>query len=425
VGKQNHLRLSGLLIAGFVIWGNAAQAATYYVAKNGKDANSCAQAQSSSAPKLTIGDAVGCLTAGDTLYVRAGSYNETLIYTVPSGSSWSSKVRIAAYPGETVWMRPATGRLTSVLWFGRSQHYIEFDGINLDVSKLMDSNIVTISSGDGQNDAHHIRIQNAELIGGKANPGEKTQGILTGASSDAGHEFINLTIHDVGSTDFDHAFYIGESNVLVEGCHIYNISGGGIQLYNGWGGSFSNVVVRNNIIHDSLNTGAGQRHWGIMVANGSRGNQVYNNLIYNIHADGGFGAGIHVFAGDDNGIFNNTVYAGTEGIFVGGYATGTVVRNNVAYANVTNYTNMGSGTTSSNNSVSGIDPKFMNPSAHDFRLSGASPLIDAGTSGVPATTDFSGTPRPQGGAYDVGALEWSPSAGNAPPPAPVGLRIVQ
>ncbi len=99
-----------MLIAGFVIWGNAAQAATYYVAKNGKDANSCAQAQSSSAPKLTIGDAVGCLTAGDTLYVRAGSYNETLIYTVPSGSSWSSKVRIAAYPGETVWMRPAAGQ---------------------------------------------------------------------------------------------------------------------------------------------------------------------------------------------------------------------------------------------------------------------------------------------------------------------------
>ncbi len=179
-------------------------------------------------------------------------------------------------------------------------------------------------------------------------------------------------------------------------------------------------------IHDSLKTGPGQRHWGIIVANGSRGNQIYNNVIYNILADGGFGAGIHVFAGDGNGIFNNTVYAGTEGIFVGNDATSTVIRNNVAYANVTNYTNMGSGTTSSNNSVSGIDPKFMNPSAHDFRLSDASPLIDAGTSGVPVTKDLSGTPRPQGGAYDVGALEWSPSsAGNAAPPTPVGLRIVQ
>ena len=159
--------------------GQRAQAATYYVAKNGKDANSCAQAQSSSAPKLTIGDAVNCLTAGDTLYVRAGSYNETLIYTVPSGSSWSSKVRIAAYPGETVWVRPAAGSVTSVLGFGRSQHYIEFDGINLDASKMTDSVIVRMESADGKNDAHHIRIQNAELIG-KASPGGHTQGILTG-----------------------------------------------------------------------------------------------------------------------------------------------------------------------------------------------------------------------------------------------------
>jgi Right handed beta helix region len=426
VSRRSHLRRTGWLIAGFVIWGNTAQAATYYVAKTGKDANSCAQAQSSSAPKLTIGAAVGCLTAGDTLYVRAGSYNETLIYTVPSGSSWSSKVRIAAYPGETVWMRPAAASVTSVLWFGRSQHYIEFDGINLDASKLMDSDIVRMEAGDGKNDAHHIRIQNAELIGGKASPGGKTQWIVTGGSPDAGHELINLTIHDVGSSDFDHGIYIGESNVLVEGCNIYNISGAGIHLYNGWGSTFSNVVVRNNAIHDSLKTRPGQRHWGIIVANGSRGNQIYNNVIYNILADGGFGAGIHVYAGDGNGIFNNTVYAGTEGIFVGNDATSTVIRNNVAYANVTNYTNMGSGTTSSNNSVSGIDPKFMNPSAHDFRLSGGSPLIDAGTSGVPVTTDFSGTPRPQGGAYDVGALEWSSSsAGNAAPPTPVGLRIVQ
>ncbi len=181
--------------------------------------------------------------------------------------------------------RPA---LTSVLRFGRSQHYIEFDGINLDASKLMDSDIVRMEAGDGKNDAHHIRIQNAELIGGKANPGGNTQGILTGGSTDAGHELINLTIHDVGSSDFDHGIYIGESNVLVEGCNIYNIAGAGIQLYNGWGGTFSNVVVRNNTIHDSLKTGAGQRHWGIMVANGSRGNQIYNNVIYNILADGGY-----------------------------------------------------------------------------------------------------------------------------------------
>jgi parallel beta-helix repeat protein len=421
---QTYLSITGLLFVGFSLWGDAAQAAnTYYVATSGKDTNSCAQARTSSAAKLTISDAVGCLTAGDTLYVRAGNYDETLIYAVPSGSSWSNKVRIAAYPGETVWMRPTDGVLTSVLWFGRSQQYIEFDGINLDASKLKDSNIVTISNGDPNNYAHHIRIQNAELIGAQSvHPDAKTQGILTGGTQ-GGHEFINLTIHDVGRNDFEHAIYIGESNVLVEGCNIYNIAGAGVHLYNGYGPTFSNVVVRNNTIHDSLNTGTGQRHVGIVVANGSLGSQVYNNLIYNILANGGYGVGVSVYVADDTGIYNNTVYGNSQGILLSQYAARTVVRNNVAFRNNGDYENSGSGTAASNN-LFGIDPKFMNASGRDFRLQQGSPAIDTGTTISVVNADLTGLQRPQGGASDIGAFEWSPAPTTVPPP-PTGLHIIQ
>ena len=82
---------------------------TYYVSTSGSDGRSCAQAQSQSTPKLTLNNAVGCLRAGDTLFVRGGVYEEWLLVNVPSGTSWSNKVRIAALPGETVWLRPYSG----------------------------------------------------------------------------------------------------------------------------------------------------------------------------------------------------------------------------------------------------------------------------------------------------------------------------
>ncbi len=108
-------------------------------------------------------------------------------------------------------------------------------------------------------------------------------------------------------------------------------------------------------------------------------------------------------------IYNNTVYGNTEGIFVGNDATSTVVRNNVAYRNnVTNYSNSGSGTTASNN-LFGDRSEVRESVSARLPIEHASPAIDAGTSIVPVTTDLTGTRRPQGGASDIGAFEWSAS----------------
>ncbi len=94
----------------------AALGSTYYVSKSGNDGNSCAQAQSPSGSKQTIASGLKCLTAGDTLTVRAGTYDEGINNNVPSGTSWSSVVRIAAYPGETVWLTPSSGEWAVVPW---------------------------------------------------------------------------------------------------------------------------------------------------------------------------------------------------------------------------------------------------------------------------------------------------------------------
>ena len=68
----------------FLIPGSA-YCATYYTAKSGSNSNSCAQAQNVSTPKLTIGAGIGCLSSGETLIVKAGTYNESLDST-PSGT---------------------------------------------------------------------------------------------------------------------------------------------------------------------------------------------------------------------------------------------------------------------------------------------------------------------------------------------------
>ena len=56
----------------------------------------------------------------------------------------------------------------------------------------------------------------------------------------------------------------------------------------------------------------------------------------------------------------------------------------------------------------GVDPKFVNVTARDFRILPNSPLVDAGVALKDVTVDIRGVPRPQGAGYDVGAHEFNP-----------------
>jgi hypothetical protein len=69
---------------------------------------------------------------------------------------------------------------------------------------------------------------------------------------------------------------------------------------------------------------------------------------------------------------------------------------------------------------------FVNAAEHNYQLVAGAAAIDAGVDLATVTADRSGTPRPQGSAYDVGAYEWRQpgSAGTPPPKPPVNLRIV-
>src|ERR1700722_3580770 len=73
----------------------APSGSTFYVSKSGKDTNS----GSYTAPWLTIQHAANSVTAGATVYVEAGVYNESV--TFPASGTASNYITFAIYPGQT------------------------------------------------------------------------------------------------------------------------------------------------------------------------------------------------------------------------------------------------------------------------------------------------------------------------------------
>ncbi len=432
-----NVRFLALILAlASVFHGTEASAVTtYYVSNTGNNANA---GTTTVAPWRTITYGVGRLVAGDTLLVRGlptvpGIYDEGLS-SMPSGTSWTNKIRIAAYPGETVWMTPlvhGVGNPGNVLRFNAgNEHYIEFDGINMDGSGVGYGTVAFVVNPDGE--PHHIRIQNAHIIARRTDQSsvssDASMGIeVFGGRSvvQGGFEFRYLTITGGGRPnvyndyrDNGYGIYLATSNSIVEYCDISDGKGAGVHIFNDDGALPDNNIVRNNRIHDQTrNTNIGQL-WGVIVFNGSN-NQIYNNVIYRVKAGAGTlpgGQGIVVSSGTGNKIWNNTVYDNTaEGIILGSGAVSTQVHNNILYGNGTNYSPGTSTGTSLVTNLVGTNPVFVSAGSDDYHLSSTSPAIDVGTGVSAVATDIAGTVRPQGIKPDIGAYEFIAAVVPEPP----------
>jgi len=118
-----------VLLSFFGVMAMSASAATYYVAKSGKDIN----LGTSASPWLTIGKAANTLVAGDTVYVMSGTYLEQVI-PANSGSASGGYITFAAYPGQTVTVDGSRG-LPSGQWGGifnlLNRSYIQIIGFTI------------------------------------------------------------------------------------------------------------------------------------------------------------------------------------------------------------------------------------------------------------------------------------------------------
>ena len=95
----NRVMVYGAVFAAFLLWGaahfNAQAATTYYVAPNGNDANLGTE----TAPWKTLKSSIPKLKAGDTLYVRGGTYSEGIIDVSIQGTA-DQPIIIRNYTGE-------------------------------------------------------------------------------------------------------------------------------------------------------------------------------------------------------------------------------------------------------------------------------------------------------------------------------------
>src|SRR5262249_15584000 len=130
----------------------------YYVAKTGQDSNTCTLATSQSTPRLTIHGGASCLTAGDTLLIKAGTYNESFADEIPGGSSWSAPVTISAFGSDTVIIKPSSSIYAIFYLSAPSSQYIILNGLILDGTNTTDE-VLKITQY-----AHHIRVSNSEIM---------------------------------------------------------------------------------------------------------------------------------------------------------------------------------------------------------------------------------------------------------------------
>jgi len=404
--KINEFFILGVSLFALFFVAHGAQAATYYVAKTGNDSNNCTQAQSTGIPKLTIAAGIACLSGGDTLIIKAGTYAEAIApAAVPSGGGEESRTIIQGESAATTAMtiiRPNSG--DAVIQFSNKSYvtlkYLTLDGVN-----------VSSWGVSFQNASHHIRVEGCVIKNtGSGGGGVGAIDAATDQTTDRHHfEIVNNEIFNHGATTFDHGIYLRARDNLIAGNVIHDSRGYGIRTDRPISGiSSDNNIMRNNRIYNNSR--------GINVGGGSN-IQVYNNLIYSNGGDIDVG-GIYIGNGNPNNarIYNNTVVSNQGyGVWISS-GTGHIAKNNILWQNTVGAIQQATtGNTLSNNLAT--DPQFLSSSTNDFHLQSTSPAINVGVTLSEVTTDFDGVLRPQGSAYDIGAYEYVSGGTPTPPPA--------
>jgi parallel beta-helix repeat protein len=407
------------------------QATTYYAATSG--GGSCST--NTNAPQQGMNAGIGCLSAGDTLLVRAGVYAETFYQVVPNGVTLRSEVQYGA-----ILRPPQASQYSFIFALGPSASNITIDGFVLDgVNQTQPINHIWIMDG-----SHDITIKNCDIKNGiDDGSSSSSQGISTD------HNVNTVTIsrtkiHDIGGLGAGnatgaYAFYWHADNSLFEGNEVYNISGYSIHMYNpGAGEISSNNIFRNNIFHDNGD--------GVLLGSGGNNNLFYNNILYRNGFLGGSPAGhghaalqVAGYGGQDsigNKLMNNTFYGNAYGAInlgVNSPATNTVVQNNILLQNGSDVIGRQNdiNTTADHNFCQGVGCSvytsnfgavFVNAPGGDFHLQSNSPAIDAGLNlQTIFSTDISGAARGTGSGWDVGAYEFGDSL--VPPPTRLRFTV--
>lgn len=405
----------------------------YYVAPSGNDANPGTKSN----PWRTLAKAAELATAGRTVYIRGGTYNERL---APQHSGdQNNYIIFIAYPGETVTidgMGVAIPQLEGLVNI-KSQRFIRISGFHvinagagvvngkwnfgisvqkadhilidynyvnhtysagIDINQassfiVVDSNeTVDTNFGDLDNEvslimgwfSHDLEIKN-NLVHHTKNEGI---GAVAGTYDIAIH---HNTVHNVGQGSERVGIYIDawtepQYSIEVYNNRVYDNNGQGITVASEGGGLLENVDIFNNIVDSS-----GYNWGGLGVAPWSTTTSP-THPIHNIN------------------FVNNTVYNCQGGGIVinNPEVKNILVRNNIFYQSgqeIRIDPSVPSEQLTIDHNLT-ADPQFIDASTSDFHLQATSPAIDAGSVDGAPHFDFDDKFRPCGVGYDIGAYEY-------------------
>jgi hypothetical protein len=411
-----------------------AEAATYWVSTSGSDNNNCLDTTTpqTTGAKRTINAGIACAAAaGDTLYIRGGTYSEPLDDQTAWGSGTSARpITIAAYTGESVTMRlqPRSAGVGITSFQGVNNHaidYITIDGIAFDQSD-MGNNCFTL------NGTQNITIKNGRMYNCHGGCG-----LSFSASNGQSREAFNVLVSHMEldhngdafpcSSNICYGAYWSTHDSILENSDIHDNGGFGVQIYREGGGADNNILRNNKFHHNgTCCRNFGNETGGVCgntcsctgtIVGAGRGDQIYNNLFYDdfqglVLSTGGVNATL---------AYQNTIY-GNQNVGLWLNSPNSTVKNNIAYNNGTNIeANNLSGVTRDYNlcnstdtnlgcTISG-DPRFVQPQTGDFHLGIGSAAINCCPRIPSVPTDAEGTNRTDPTA--AGALEF---VAPGPPP---------
>jgi parallel beta-helix repeat protein len=270
-------------------------------------------------PWLTVQKAADTATAGDTVYVKDGTYYE--IVTVEHSGSAGNLITFEAYPGHT----PVLDGTGQGGWYGvftiQGEDYIRLEGLEIRNNSTGWGVLVEHEDGDAGNAATNIELVNLEVhhTGGEAVQirGNAHHVLVQDCVVHDGDTYSGIDIYQWGGrphhvtvsgcTAYDYPGFAGiaserADNLVIENNVAYNNSLG-IDI-----GSGDDNVISNNVVHDCVT--------GIALSS-NEDSEVYGNTIHKIH-DEAIYRYYWIANGEDharNKWYDNTIYNAGFGIY--------------------------------------------------------------------------------------------------------------
>ncbi len=412
--SDRHLGLSAsLFVLTTLVAARSAQATDYYVATTGSDANPGTMAS----PFATLQKGVNTAVAGDTVYIRGGTYSITTPATSGAGINFTKSgtatnpINFFAYPGEAPVFDFSNMVISTTGYthgFVINASYLHFRGLEIRSVPMntFSNNGVAVTGG-----GYDI----FELLNMHHNSGN---GIFVGSKTAGGHQIINCDAHDnydatssqgqgQNADGFGVHYQTAGATTIIRGCRSWWNSDDGYDLIN------QEVPVT---VESSWAFGNGYAMYGTYNPTSGNGNGfkmgssqtgvrhlVQNNVAWKNKASGFYAN--HSTGG--NTWYNNTSFMnGTQYNMLASPAgdpnttitlTGSLVhimRNNIGYPN-------------KNANMTGVDTMFnswdlgLTPAAKDFAS-----ITDPSVSGTGMSIESSGALGPRAADGSMPAVDF-------------------